>query len=663
LPFASVPKSFLVSIFNAGTPVFYWKLWDTISALRIKIDRKKLANRLELEDSPYLQQHKNNPVDWYPWGDEALQKAFKEEKPLFLSIGYSSCHWCHVMERESFENEKVAQILNEHFVSIKIDREERPDLDKHYQDLYQMVHRKGGGWPLSIFLSHDRKPFHIDTYIPETQRYNKVGMLELLPAIVGEWSERRDELLKNSDRIDTLSKTLSPNEKRDIDDGFADLFIKSVKNSFDSRFGGFSQSPKFPQVGILKTLQLLESWEMVEKSLNEMVKGGFYDLIDGGFCRYSVDERWLVPHFEKMAYDNGLLMEIFANAYIKRKNPLYKRVAEESAKFMLHKMESENLFYSASDADSEGEEGKYFVYKHSELLEKIDYKTLQALSITPLGNFENDQSIVRVENHEEHTKEFHILKKLREDRTYPAIDRKILTSWNSMVIKGLLRISIFDERYLSIAENSLNTLLEKMFIDGNLYHSRLISNEPKILGFLEDYAYLSDALIELYQRTLKDEYLQLIEEIISLTVEKFYRKDRWFATEMGRDFLVEAEAEDTSYPSSRSKMVNALLSGAVLLDRADWWAVAEDTISRSYKNYPRYPQAFSTLAEAIWRYKKELLVIKSSEENLKNLDIDSPVVFKKVSEDSGYDICGVGLCYQKVETAEEVYKFIDGFFI
>jgi uncharacterized protein YyaL (SSP411 family) len=555
------------------------------------------------------------------------------------------------MEKESFEDIQIAELLNRDFISIKIDREERPDLDKYYQDLYQMLNRKGGGWPLSVFLSHDKKPFHIDTYIPDRRKYGRVGMFELLPTISYEWATNREDILKSSTRIDVLSRTLSGNEEREVDEKFDEIFLENVSNHFNSKFGGFSPAPKFPQIGVLKTLSLLNSMEMVEKTLKEMVKGGFYDLIDGGFCRYSVDEKWLVPHFEKMAYDNGLLLELFSDFYLKSGNPLFKRIALETASFLMEKMEQENLFYSASDADSEGVEGKYFVYDKSEIPAKVGSEDFEG------------KAIVRVDDWTEFPEEFQILKDLRKDRVYPDIDKKIITSWNSMIIKGLLKVSKIEKSYLEIAENSMNSLLQKMYIDGILYHSRLLDNSPKIEAFLEDYAYLTDALIELYQETLKSEYLEVLETLVNIAVSKFWRGKRWFTSDRDSDFPVEAETEDSSYPSSRAKIIISLSTSALLLDRLDLQEIAKDSVSRSYKNFTRYPTAFGTFTEAILKSHKELLVIKGKREELEKLEISSPFVFKKVAENSGFDICGIGLCYKNVASSDEVSEFIKGFFI
>ncbi len=614
-----------------------------------------VANRLESEDSPYLQQHKDNPVDWYPWSDEAFQKAVDEKKPIFVSIGYSSCHWCHVMERESFENTEIAQQLNSSFISIKIDREERPDLDKHYQDLYYLVYKKGGGWPLSIFLTHEKKPFHIDTYIPAGGD-GKGGMAELLPLISKSYIEDFDGLNSSAEKLDRISQVLAPKNYREIDDRFIERYLHEVRDIFDGEFGGFSTAPKFPNSGTLNTLTVLDNWDMVNTTLQEMVQGGFYDLVDGGFCRYSVDREWLVPHFEKMSYDNGLLLETYSNSYLKFQIDIYKRVALETAEFLIEKMSKNSLFYSASDADSGGVEGGYFTFTPDEADGKIDLGTLSKLSITSNGNFDG-RSIIRTGEPQEFQNELKILKEIRQTRDYPAIDKKIIVSWNSMVIKGLLRASLIDSRYLEVARESMHSLLEQLFINKTLYHSKIIDGTPKIEAFLEDYAYLIDALLELYNRTLDKSYLVDVKRFLKIAVDKFYRDDRWFISADG-DFETEAEADDGSYPSSVAKIINSLLSSATLLDSLEFFEIAEKSLQQIYGTYLQHPPAFATVTEALYRYKKGVVVVKSTRSNLEKLNNQTALTLHKVSEDSSYEICGVGQCYKSLDTAFEVEQFL-----
>ena len=364
-----------------------------------------MPNRLVLEDSPYLQQHKDNPVDWYPWCDEAFERAKREHRPIFISIGYSSCHWCHVMEQEVFENEEIAAYLNAHFISIKVDREERPDLDKYYQEVHQLLNRRPGGWPTSIFCTPENKPFFAGTYIPPASRDRMIGFAELTGIIVSKVAERDEKLFQNADEIQQYLKPEErPKEATVLKPSIIRTFVMQAAHNYEKIDGGFSQQPKFPHTSTLNALLDIvllqndaEAKEILEHTLSTMHRGGIYDLIDGGFCRYSVDSRWLVPHFEKMAYDNGLLCELYARAGRTLGNASYTRTAKEIADFMGANMQEDGLFYSASDADSEGEEGTYFIVGYDTAKTALTEHgfsaddaeaILQILHVTPEGNFE-----------------------------------------------------------------------------------------------------------------------------------------------------------------------------------------------------------------------------------------------------------------------------------
>ncbi len=334
-----------------------------------------MSNRLALEDSPYLQQHKDNPFDWYPWCDEAFEKARREHKAIFISIGYSSCHWCHVMEHDVFENEEIAAFVNEHIICIKVDREERPDIDKHFQELHILLNRRSGGWPLSIFCTPENKPFYAATYMPPYNRERMMGFSELTAIIAEKVAQNDEKLFQNADEIMGFMKPKeTPTQATKLDEKIILQFSKQAEHNFDTINGGFSKAPKFPHTSTLKTLMKLEQLEsdpqrenIITHTLNGMARGGMNDLIDGGFCRYSTEETWLIPHFEKMTYDNALLCELYALASVQFNNPLYLRTATETADFMMNFMMENDLFYSASDADTEGHEGKYFVYTYDEI--------------------------------------------------------------------------------------------------------------------------------------------------------------------------------------------------------------------------------------------------------------------------------------------------------
>jgi len=483
-----------------------------------------MSNRLSFEDSPYLQQHKDNPLDWYPWCDEAFEKARTEHKGIFISIGYSSCHWCHVMEHEVFENTEIAAFVNQHFVCIKVDREERPDIDKHYQELHNLLNRRSGGWPLSVFCTPENKPFYAATYIPPYSRDRMMGFSELTAIIAEKIAQNDEKLFQNADEITGYLRPKNESVQAAVlNDKIITQFTLQAQHNYDETNGGFSKSPKFPHVSTLQTLMCIERLNSDEKvknilfhTLDSMALGGMYDLIDGGFCRYSTDEAWLVPHFEKMTYDNALLCELYAKAALHYKNDHYLLIARESADFMMNFMMEDDLFYSASDADSDGEEGKYFVYSYEEITQALEkcgvtdvaHAAMQ-IGASAEGNFEG-HCIIRLLGNER-PEWFETLKTqlrtLRQTRTYPFIDRKVITAWNAMMIKALFVLGKADPLYKDQAIRSLDKLKSAMFLDERLKHSALIHKVPKIDAFLEDYAYLCSALIEAYQSTLDESYL------------------------------------------------------------------------------------------------------------------------------------------------------------
>jgi uncharacterized protein YyaL (SSP411 family) len=413
-----------------------------------------MPNRLISEDSPYLQQHANNPVDWYPWCDEAFEKARTQNKAIFISIGYSSCHWCHVMEKEIFEDKECAEILNKHFVSIKVDREERPDIDKFYQEVHMLLNRRPGGWPTSIFATPQNKPFFAATYIPKRSKPGSIegmGFLDLTKLIAQKVQEGDPKLFENANEIEKYLQNIShPKEATVLKEEISKNFNLQIDTNYEPNYGGFSQKPKFPQASTL--LALIDSYrlygdqkhaDMVNSTLEHMTKGGLYDHVDGGFCRYSVDEKWLVPHFEKMVYDNALMIKVLTKSYTLFNKHYFADLAIQSADFCIEKMSQDDLFYSASDADSNGFEGGYFVYSYEEVkreLIKANFadpeEILKSISITPQGNFEDGYSIVRFENNppREWNKIKAVLEKIRSKRSYPFIDTKIQTSWNAMMI-------------------------------------------------------------------------------------------------------------------------------------------------------------------------------------------------------------------------------------
>lgn len=642
-----------------------------------------MANHLKNEYSPYLQQHAQNPVDWYPWGEEAFQKAQKENKPIFLSIGYSSCHWCHVMERESFEDEATAELLNRHFISIKVDREERPDIDKHFQEIYQLMNGRPGGWPTSIFLSQDLKPIYSATYIPDEPKYGMMSFSSLLEVIAEKYQSEKKLLIEKADEI--LGFINSRKEKIQatrMDESIIARFIDQAKQLFDDTDGGFNKAPKFPQTSLLKLLLDLhritgdkEALQMATHSLTAMAKGGLRDLVDGGFCRYSTDDQWLVPHFEKMTYDNALLSELYLKAYHTTGEAFYKQVAFETLDFMLDKMSEKGLFYSASDADTEGEEGKYFVYTYEKALksfakadipEKAHSALAKALHITKEGNFEG-KNIIRVDDPAHidiphYSEAIEALKKRRDEKhLYPFIDKKVLVSWNAMMIKSLFQAGRIEPHYLEQAKNSLDALLESMYIHSQLFHSTLIGKEPKIHAFLEDYAYLSDTLVEAYRSTLDEKYLVTATKLTNNAIEKYYNNGLWKFSR--GEFETNADIYDSSYPSAMAVMLNVLHSLSSLVDSVYKKFVFKSLEIHSY-DVMRQPISSPMMSSMVVRYLKDDIIIKATEEklleNISSVDsITYPFTYLKNDTNDGYMICNSSSCFGHEKHFDKLLAYLN----
>ena len=627
-----------------------------------------MINHLKDELSPYLQQHADNPVDWYPWSDEAFAKALKENKPIFLSIGYSSCHWCHVMEHESFEDKATAKILNKHFVSIKVDREERPDIDKHFQEVYQLMNGRGGGWPTSIFLTEDLKPFYSATYIPDEPKYGMMSFSSLLEVIADKYKNEKSVLVSEADKIlHHLSTKDSKIQATKLDTSIINRVLDQAKQLFDSEHGGFNKAPKFPQASTLDLLLDLykitgdkDALNMAALSLSAMAKGGLRDLVEGGFCRYSTDNEWLVPHFEKMTYDNALLSEVYLKAYHATGHDFYKDVAFETLNFMIEKMSEDALFYSASDADTEGEEGKYFVYTYDKALRsfekagipsKAHEKLAKALHMTKDGNFEG-KNIVRVDDPKAldipyYKEAIEALAKRRDKRVHPFIDTKIIVSWNAMMIKSLFVAGRTDKKYLKLAIKSLDALLRSMYTNSELYHSTLIGKKPKIKAFLEDYAYLTEALIEAYNSTLNEVYLVTATKLANNAIEKYFDKGKWKFSR--GEFETDADIYDSSYPSSVAMMISALYSISSLVDIVYKKFVFKTLEIYSY-DVMRQPISTPKMSKMVIRYLKDDVIIKAREEKLKpyitNLDtLPYPFSLFKSDMNDGYMICNSNACF------------------
>lgn len=495
-----------------------------------------MSNHLKNTTSPYLLQHAENPVNWYPWCEEAFEKAKSEDKPIFLSIGYSTCHWCHVMAHESFEDKKTAEILNKYFISIKVDREERPDIDSVYMTVCQTF-TGSGGWPMSIFMTWDKKPFFAGTYFPPRSYYGIPGFPDLLNAIASQWKNNRRELLQSAEQIISHLKNEKSDKRNASNENFIENAVKIFSDSFDEINGGFGSAPKFPTPHNLLFLMLYakqnhdsDVLKMAEKTLLQMRKGGIFDHIGYGFSRYSTDKYFLAPHFEKMLYDNALMIMAYSAAYSLTGNEIYLDTAEKTAEYILREMTSQDGgFYSAQDADSEGVEGKFYTFTLNEIIEilgEVKGKQLaETFDITEGGNFEG-VNIPNLLKSNDLTSDFSDeLKKLyeyRKNRTKLHLDDKILLSWNSMMIAALsilYRVSQ-NKKYLNAAVNA------QMFIEKNLCNGTQLSTswrDGKCSDnvFLDDYAYYIAALIELYNTTLDSSYLEKAERLCEKAVQRF----------------------------------------------------------------------------------------------------------------------------------------------
>ena len=571
------------------------------------------TNRLINETSPYLKQHAHNPVDWYPWGEEALSKARELDRPIFLSVGYSACHWCHVMEHESFEDPDVGKLLGEHFISIKVDREERPDLDQIYMTAVQILTQRGG-WPMSLFLTPDLKPFYGGTYFPPQDRHQLPSFKRILMSVAQAWRERRAEVVQGANSLTDavqLAVRLEPGAGT-LDETVLKHALEQIKRRFDQRHGGFGSAPKFPHPMDLRLLLRLGQRfdaplanDMVTKTLDHMAIGGMYDQLGGGFHRYSTDAKWLVPHFEKMLYDNGLLAVTYLEAYQATGKLFYKEVVEETLDYVLREMTSpEGPFYSTQDADSEGVEGKFFVWTLAEVETLLGAEEAKLFAniydITAEGNWEGHAIPHRSRDYEMEAKLHHLteaelrrrleaskckLFAARSKRVWPGRDEKILTAWNGLMIAAFAQAAqVFDKpEYTQAAVQAADFLLTRMRTpEGRLLRTTGAGAVPKLNGYLEDYAYVIDALVSLYETTFEPRWLQSAQELAQVMVDQFWDEHEggFFFTGKDHEALIARtkDPHDNAMPSGNSMAVTGLLRLYKLTGARVWLDKAEKTL-------------------------------------------------------------------------------------
>ncbi len=591
-----------------------------------------MANRLAEETSPYLLQHKDNPVDWFPWGEEALEKAETEDKPILLSVGYSACHWCHVMERESFEDEQTARMMNEHYVSIKVDREERPDIDSIYMSAVQALTRHGG-WPMTVFLTPDGAPFYGGTYFPPVPSRGMPSFQQVLLSLADAYENRRDEVLQSAegvrDYLQAATSTAIP--KSTLGPELLDAAAESLKSQLDHTFGGFGGAPKFPQPMNLEVLLRHHhrngdetALEGVELTLQKMATGGIYDHLGGGFARYSVDERWLVPHFEKMLYDNALLVQLYLETYQATGEDFYKRIAEETLDYVVRDMTSpEGGFYSAEDADSEGVEGKFYVWTPDEIKKILEPEeaelAMRYWGVTEAGNFEGKNILNVPQSPKIVAAAFSLspdelgkrigqarskLFEVREGRVRPGRDDKVLAAWNGMMLRSFAFAArvLGREDYRMVAEKNAAFLLEKLRHDGRLRRSYK-DGRARFNGYLEDYAMVSDGLVALYEATFDTRWLSAADALCDAMFELFWdaQSGTFYDTPADHEKLVTRPRDiyDNATPSGTSVAVDVLLKLALLLDRNDYHQRAEAVLENLSGGMEKLPGAFGRLLSAL----------------------------------------------------------------
>ena len=591
-----------------------------------------MSNRLALETSPYLLQHAENPVNWYPWGEEALTLARELDKPILLSVGYSACHWCHVMAHESFEDAEVAALMSEHFINIKVDREERPDIDQIYQTAHGMLSQRSGGWPLTVFLTPQQEPFFSGTYFPKTPRYQLPGFGDLVVRIAAFYRERKEDLVaQNSQLMQALAHSVpAASSVITANADTLQLGFEQLRSHFDFEHGGFGSAPKFPNPAdicfLLRRAKTnnAEAEAMALQMLRSMAAGGIYDQIGGGFCRYSVDERWAIPHFEKMLYDNGQLLCLYADGWQISKDSRFVAAMEETVDWLLREMHSpDGAFYSSLDADSEGEEGKFYVWQQAEIKALLTPEEFVVAS-TCYG-------FDRAPNFEGHAWHAYLaampapediallssarakLFQAREKRIRPGRDDKILTSWNALAIKGLARAGrvLHHPDWITAAQQAIDFIREKLWVSGRLL-ATCKGDVAHLNAYLDDYAFLLDALLELMQAEYRPVDMAFAEDLAEALLEEFEAEEGGFYfTGHSHEVLIHRPKQgyDNATPSGNGIAAFALQRLGHALGETRYLQAAERTLKAFDSIMQRNPAACVNLMTALEEYMQPPTVI------------------------------------------------------
>jgi uncharacterized protein len=577
-----------------------------------------MPNRLADETSPYLLQHKDNPVAWQPWGERALAEARERDVPLLVSIGYSACHWCHVMERESFEDPEVAAFMNEHFVCVKVDREERPDVDAIYMDAVQAM-TGHGGWPLNAFTTPEQVPFYAGTYFPPVGRHGLPGWRQLLEAIVEAWNERRPEIERQGEQIVGhlgVSARIEPDPGAP-EPGLLDTAAQAIADREDHVHGGFGAAPKFPQASVIELLLARADGDAgpALRTLRAMARGGIYDQLGGGFARYAVDAAWVVPHFEKMLYDNALLARAYLHGWqVSGGDPLLRQVCCETLDWALRELRGpEGGFASALDADSEGVEGKFYVWTPEELRAALGDEALTQIAaahwgVTEGGNFEGKSILVRAGSDDDPAELPEIKRRLmaaREERVRPGLDDKRLTAWNALILRALAEAgAVLEEpRYVDAARGCADFLLRELRTEDGRLLRTWKDDRAHLAGYLEDHAFMLEALLALYEATFEPRWFAEARALADVTIARFADEERggFFTTADDHEQLVarRKDLEDTPIPSGNSSMALGLLRLARLTGDPAYEERARGTIALLHPIAARHPLAFGHLLQAV----------------------------------------------------------------
>ena len=682
-----------------------------------------MSNKLQSETSPYLLQHASNPVEWYPWGEEALTLAREQDKPILLSIGYSACHWCHVMAHESFEDGAVADVMNTHFINIKVDREERPDIDQIYQTAHSMLSQKSGGWPLTVFLTPNQEPYFTGTYFPKTARYQLPGFADLIPRVAAFYHQRKDDLsVQNAQLADALKRTIpAPSSTLSASGSTIHLAFTSLESSFDYENGGFGGAPKFPNPADI-TLLLhqakagnKQAEAMALQMLSAMANGGIYDQLGGGFCRYSVDERWNIPHFEKMLYDNGQLLFLYCDGWQLSKDGRYKQIVEETVAWLICEMTDKNgAFYSSLDADSmdehgHSEEGAFYVWQADEvknLLTPAEFAVASScFGFDRAANFEDPHSntrawhpyLARRPEQDEIVLLMSAQKKLfeaREKRTRPDRDDKILTSWNALAIKGLARAGRVFNRpdWVKLSQDAVDFIRNKLWVNdallatckddgGGNYHAHLNA-------YCDDYAFLLDALVELMQANFRAIDLAFAEDLAEILLKNFESEDGGFYfTSHTHESLIHRPKQgyDNATPNGNGIAAVALQKLGHILGEPRYLQAAERTLKAFDSSMANNPAACASLCHAltefltpptmvivrgeaskmaVWRdtinqtYYPHHLFFFLDENWDKNMHDLPPTLQRNSTEDVNAWVCKGVVCSPSVNDLREIVKYL-----